>query len=53
MLVAIITTIVICLCIDLIRKYLIEKPLFKLLDNKIDKVQNKIKNIINEKLKID
>ena len=44
---AISLTIISCLLIEMIRKYLIENPIFKVLDKKIDLIQEKIEKILH------
>ncbi len=43
--------IIACLLIELVRKKIIEKNLFKLLDNKLDNLQLSIEKLVNKKIK--
>ena len=53
MLLAVTITIIICLCIEYIRKTVFEKTLFNLIDQKIDSLQNKITKYINQQIRLD
>lgn len=44
LLISVILTYIVCVLIDLIRQYLIEKPLFRVIGSKIDKLQEKLTN---------
>lgn len=51
LIVSVLITVIVCLLIEAIRKYLIEKPLFKRIESKIDLLQDKIESFFNKKLK--